>query len=88
MYISPHAIPEQPKGEKISPLVNQIITVKRTDPNANITTLEAEIDARVAHLYNLSEKEYSLILSELKPPDPFRITALNCYRDIAKGVLK
>ena len=49
---------------------------------------DAEIDARVAHFYNLSEEEHSLILSELKPPDPFRITALNCYRDIARGQIK
>jgi len=88
MYISPLAILEQPKGKKISPLVNQILTAKRTDPNAEITALEAEIDARVAHLYKLTEEEYSLILSELKPPDPVRIAALNCYRDIARGVLK
>jgi hypothetical protein len=29
-----------------------------------------------------------LTLSELKPPDPFRVAALNFYRDIARGVLK
>ena len=50
--------------------------------------LEAEIDGRVAHLYALTEEEYSLILSELKPPDPFRVAALNFYRYIARGVLK
>jgi hypothetical protein len=40
------------------------------------------------HLYELTGEEYSLILSELKLPDPFRIAALNSYRDIARGVLK
>ncbi len=47
--------------------------------------MEAEIDARVAHLYQLTEEEYFLILNKLKPPHPFRVAALNFYRDIAKG---
>jgi hypothetical protein len=51
-------------------------------------TGETEIEAYVAHLYELTEEEYSLTLSELKPPDPFRVAALNFYRDIARGVLK
>ena len=38
--------------------------------------------------YELAEEEYSLILSETKPPDPFRVAAINLYRDIARGVLK
>jgi len=42
----------------------------------------------VDHLFELGEEEYALILNELKPPDPFRVAALNFYRDIAKGVLK
>ena len=50
--------------------------------------LEAEIDACVAYLYELTEEEYSFILSELKLPDPFRVGALNFYRDIERGVLK
>jgi len=40
------------------------------------------------HLYELTEEEYSLILSELKLPDLFGVAALNFYLDIAKGVLK
>ncbi len=49
---------------------------------------ESEIDARVTHAYELTEEEYSLIFSQTKPPDPFRISALNLYRDMARGVLK
>ncbi len=60
----------------------------RADPTAHVTPIEAGIDARVAHLYELTEEEYSLILSELKPPDPFQVAALNFYRDIARAVLK
>jgi hypothetical protein len=33
---------------------------------------------------NLSEEEYSLVLKETKCPDPFRVAALNVYRDIAR----
>jgi len=49
------------------------------------TALEAEIDGRVAHLYKLTEEEYSLVLKETNCPDPFRVAALNVYRDIARG---
>lgn len=56
--------------------------------NALIIPLEAKIDARVANLYELCEEEYSLILNELKTPDPFRLAAFYFYRDIARGVVK
>ncbi len=69
-------------------LVDEILAAMNADPLAHITSTEAEIDARVAHLYELTEEEYSLILSELKPPDPFRVAAINLYRDIARAVLK
>ena len=36
---------------------------------------------------NLTE-EYSLILNETNCPDPFRVVALNIYRDIAKEKIK
>jgi len=88
MYISPLAIPEQPKREKISQLVDQLLTAKGADSKATIIALEASIDAHVAHLYDLTEEEYSLILNELNPPDPFRVAALNVYRDIARGKIK
>jgi len=37
---------------------------------------------------NLTEEEYSLILKETNCPDPFRVAALNVYRDIARGKIK
>ncbi len=55
---------------------------------AHISPMEAEVDGRVAHLYELTEEEYSLILNKLKPPDTFRVAALNFYRDIARRVSK
>lgn len=60
----------------------------RLDVGLKKRGVEAEIDARVAHLYELTEEEYSLILSESKPPATFRVAVLNFYRDIARGVLK
>ncbi|NVM23308.1 MAG: hypothetical protein HWN68_16180 [Desulfobacterales bacterium] len=45
-------------------------------------------DARIAHLYSLTEEEYSLILKETNCADPFRVAALNVYRDIARGKIE
>ena len=88
MYISPLAIPEKPEGEQISKFVGKALSVLHEKPNSDVTEIEKEIDPRVAHLYKLTEEEYSLILNEIKMPDPFRISALNHFRDIAKGKAK
>ncbi len=48
--------------------------------------LEAQIDGLVAHLYGLSEDEFSTILKDLAVPDIVRVEALTAYRDVAKGV--
>ncbi len=69
-------------------LVNDILTSMRADRTASVVTLEAEIDARVSHLYKLTEEEYALVLKETNCPDPFRVAALNVYRDIAREKLK
>ena len=69
-------------------LVNDILTSMRADRTTNVVTIEAEIDARVAHLYNLTEEEYALVLKETNCPDPFRVAALNVYRDIARGKIE
>ena len=39
------------KPIRFSPHALEILTLKRTDPAADITALESEIDARVAALY-------------------------------------
>ena len=69
-------------------LVDKVLTTKKSNPSADTTALEAEIDSRVAHLYNLTEEEYSLVLKETNCPDPFRVAAQNIYRDIARGKIK
>jgi hypothetical protein len=68
------------KEQCISQLVNYCINHDKS------LKQETEIDARVAHLYNLSESEYQLILEGTE--DTFRITALNYFREIQKGILK
>jgi hypothetical protein len=50
--------------------------------------LGAEIDGRVAHLYNFTEEEIAMVLKKTKCLDPFRVAALNVYRDIAIGKTK
>ncbi|MBL7179878.1 MAG: N-6 DNA methylase [Desulfobacterales bacterium] len=76
------------KKKGIIGLVDKVLTTKKSNPSADTTALEAEIDARVAHLYNLTEEEYALVLKETNCPDPFRVAALNVYRDIDKGKIK
>ncbi|MBT3368701.1 MAG: N-6 DNA methylase, partial [Nitrospina sp.] len=59
------------------------------DPQSSkVSALEQEIDARVAHLYNLTEEEYNLILNKTNTPDLFRVGALNIFRDFAKGIIQ
>jgi len=36
----------------------------------------------------MAEKDYALVLKETNCPDPFRVAALNVYRDIDKGKIK
>ena len=69
-------------------LVDNILNTKQSNLALATTALEAEIDGRVAHLYNLTEEEYSLILKETNCTDLFRTAALNIYRDIARGKIK
>ena len=83
-------IPKIAKSEQkpLIKLADEILSAKDSNPSFDTTPLEAEIDARVAYLYNLTEEEYSLILKETNCPDPFRVAALNIYRDIARGKIK
>lgn len=85
----------KPKKKQIIKFVNKILTITKSEDylnnsqkKAKIQQLEVEIDARVAHLYGLSEEEYMFTLSKSKTQDPFRLAALNTYRDIVKGRLK
>ena len=43
------------------PLVNQILSLKKSSPNADTSTLEAEIDQMVYKLYGLTPKEIEIV---------------------------
>jgi Eco57I restriction-modification methylase len=51
--------------------------------------LRAELDGMIAHLYNLTETEFTHILSTFPiVPEPVKIAALNAYRDVERGLIK
>ncbi len=49
------------KGVNIENLVNKIISIKKGDPRADISQLEAEIDLQVYHLYQLTYEDVKII---------------------------
>ena len=78
------------KKSIISDLVQKILLIKQKKIVllTKIIPIEQEIDARIAHLYNLTENEYNLILHKTNTPDPFRVGALNIFRDLSKGIIQ
>ena len=82
-------LPVPPIPERMdSVLSNQIEKILNNPKAPQVNQLEIEIDARVAHLYNLTEEEFNLILHKTNAPDPFRIGALNIFRDLSKGIIQ
>ena len=61
MYIYPLAIPEQPKNEQISFIVEQVLRIKHETPNADVSDLEREIDQIVYQLYGLTDEEIAIV---------------------------
>lgn len=58
-----------------------------TDP-AERARLRAELDGLVAHLYGLSEEEYTHILGTFPlVADAVKVDAHNAYRRVAKGLV-
>ncbi len=82
MYISPLPIPDPPENEKISGIVSQILSPTQDNQNSNILSLEASLDAHVAHLYSLTAEEYDLILSDLKLSEDFRIACRDAFGEL------
>ncbi|MDO8721948.1 MAG: Eco57I restriction-modification methylase domain-containing protein [Syntrophales bacterium] len=95
-YLNPFPIPcslsknppTKAQHDLIVRFVEQILAAKRHNPDAFTLPLEAQIDGLVAHLYSLTEEEFSLILAQLSLPDPERVAAANAYRDIERGLIK
>jgi hypothetical protein len=58
-----------------------------TDP-AKRAVLRAELDGLVAHLYGLTESEFTHILATFPlVPDPVKVAAQNAYRDVERGLV-
>ncbi|RZB31668.1 MAG: hypothetical protein SRB2_04637 [Desulfobacteraceae bacterium Eth-SRB2] len=60
------------KKKGIIGIVDKVLTTKKSNPLADTIALETEIDAHVAHLYNLTEEEYALVLKETNCPTRLR----------------
>lgn len=87
-----HAYPSNIQNLRIPVLKNEdhsykkIVTLVKKIILKQPEKKDAEIDARVAHLYSLTESEYQLILEGTE--ETFKEMALKFFRDIEKGVLK
>ena len=62
-YVSQIPIPTIKPAQKasISKLVNQILATKRTNPDADVSELENEIDQIVYSLYDLTPEEIAIV---------------------------
>ncbi|MGB3203561.1 MAG: Eco57I restriction-modification methylase domain-containing protein, partial [Crinalium sp.] len=62
-YLGQIPIPKahQQQVKLITSLVDQILTAKKSDPNADTTTLETEINQLVYQLYGLTEEEIKVV---------------------------
>lgn len=69
--------------------VNMLDKCKKGESESFIRTqLRSELDARIAHLYGLSELEFTHVLSTFPlTPEPAKVATLNAYRDLERGVL-
>ncbi|AFZ61427.1 ATP-binding protein [Anabaena cylindrica FACHB-243] len=51
--------------------------------------IKAELDGIIAHIYGLTEEEFASIIRTFPlVPEPVKITALNAYRDVERGLIK
>ena len=57
----PIPIVSEEEGNKLSRLVNDILTIKRTNPSADTSALESEIDRLVYQLYGLTDEEIRIV---------------------------
>ncbi len=86
-YMKQLPIPKIPKNVEEN-ILNNVVKMLDGHGSSQVNYLEQEIDARVAHLYKLTEDEYNLILRKTNVPDPFRFGALNIFRDLSKGIIQ
>ena len=59
-----------------------------TDPSER-ARLRAELDGLIAHLYGLTEIEFSHILATFPlVAEPIKVAAQNAYRDVERGIVR
>jgi adenine-specific DNA-methyltransferase len=61
VFIEEIPVFKTPKHEKISSKVDQILTIKKQNPETDTSKLEAEIDQMVYELYGLTEEEIAIV---------------------------
>ena len=61
LKIFPIVEPTETQSNNIAKLSNQILTVKKSNPQLDITTLEKKIDQLVYQLYDLTDEEIAIV---------------------------
>ena len=61
LFKLPIAIGTKPQQSKIETTANKIIAAKKSNPNADTTALEKEIDQLIYQLYQLTEEEIKIV---------------------------
>jgi hypothetical protein len=93
-YIDKLPIPKSPIDnpqlqKPLIVLVDKIMEAKRSNHLADTSKWENEIDARVFHLYGLTEEEMLTVLNSFPKLSSMEKTQIqNFYRDIERGVLE
>jgi hypothetical protein len=60
-YIKRLSVPKEPKDTSIVKIVDQILSIKQKDPNADTSALERQIDKMVYELYELTPEEIDIV---------------------------
>jgi hypothetical protein len=68
MYVGQIPIPSTSQADKaaLEALVDRILAAKQTNPQADVTDLEREIDERIYRLYGLTPEEIRIVEESLK----------------------
>ncbi len=72
-------VPIPPADSATQAEVDRLVTALQQEP---LVQTEAELDARVAHLYGLTESEYRTILTDTNSPDDFQTLTLEWFGKI------
>lgn len=83
-YVTNIPIPSEIEDKKIRTISLLMDKISGDESNAQ-GLRKAEIDARIADLYDIAEEEYMFVLKQTNMSEPFTVSALNFFRDIKKG---